>query len=50
LFDLKTTDPDVLYRTILKKRLQFYGEIITARPDNAKFAKGWMIRLSEFIR
>lgn len=49
LEELKTLDPDVVYHRILKKRIQFYGEIITSRPANAKFAKGWMIRVSEFI-
>lgn len=49
LLAVKTSDPAVIYRTILKRRIQFYGEIITARPENAKFAKGWMNRVSEFV-
>lgn len=49
LSELQTTDPIVVYNRVLKRRLRFYGEIISARPQNAKFAKGWMIRLSEFI-
>jgi lysozyme family protein len=46
---IKTTDPIVLYKLLLKKRMRFYGEIITKRPQNAEFAAGWMIRLSEFV-
>ena len=48
---IKTTvDPNPVYKFFLRKRCQFYGEIITARPANATFAKGWLRRLSEFIR
>lgn len=49
LSELSTPDPAVLYRAVLKRRIQFYGEIITSRPANSKFAKGWMKRVSEFI-
>lgn len=45
-----TTDPQPVYKLFLRKRLQFYGEIITSHPTNAVFAKGWLRRLSEFIR
>ena len=45
-----TSDPNPVYKFFLRKRMQFYGEIITARPKNAEFAKGWMVRLSTFIR
>lgn len=38
------------YNAVLRRRIEFYGEIITARPANAKFAKGWMRRIGEFIR
>lgn len=38
------------YAAVLRRRIEFYGEIITARPANAKFAKGWMRRIGEFIR
>lgn len=45
-----TPDPMVLYKRLLQRRMKFYGEIITARPANAVFAKGWLARLSEFVR
>jgi hypothetical protein len=45
-----TNDPQVVYRKLLQTRLRFYGEIITNRPQNASFAKGWMIRLAEYVR
>lgn len=45
-----TTDPETIRRKLFIRRLQFYGAIITDRPVNAKFAKGWMIRLSYFVR
>lgn len=38
------------YAAVLRRRIEFYGEIITARPANARFAKGWMRRIGEFIR
>lgn len=38
------------YAAVLRRRIEFYGEIITARPANARFAKGWMKRIGEFIR
>ncbi len=38
------------YASLLRRRIEFYGEIITARPANAKFARGWMRRIGEFIR
>ena len=35
--------------TILSKRLVFLGELITKDPKQAVFAKGWMVRVSEFL-
>jgi hypothetical protein len=35
---------------ILAKRLVFLGTLITNDPKQAVFAKGWMVRVSEFIR
>lgn len=37
------------YRALLKRRIQFYGRIITNRPANAVFAAGWANRISEFV-
>jgi Glycosyl hydrolase 108 len=50
LKEIGLTDYDSLYKEFLKKRVQFYGRIITDRPANAKFAAGWANRVSEFIR
>lgn len=38
-----------LHATILAKRLIFLGELITKDPRQAVFAKGWMVRVSEFL-
>lgn len=45
----KTSDPTSMHRLLLQRRMKFYGEIITKRPQNAQFAAGWMVRLSEFV-
>lgn len=37
------------YRALLKRRIRFYGRIITDRPTNSRFAAGWMNRIVEFI-
>ncbi len=42
--------PGTTYAQVLRRRIEFYGDIITARPANAKFARGWMKRIGEFIR
>ena len=39
-----------LHATILAKRLVFLGELITKDPKQAVFAKGWMVRVAEFLR
>ena len=38
-----------LRMTILSKRIIFLGELITKDPKQAVFAKGWMVRVSEFL-
>lgn len=38
-----------LRMTILSKRLVFLGALITNDPKQAVFAKGWMVRVSEFL-
>lgn len=35
--------------TILSKRIIFLGELITKDPKQAVFAKGWMVRVAEFL-
>ena len=39
-----------LYRNMLAERIRYIGEVIKVRPANAVFAKGWMERISEFVR
>lgn len=38
-----------LQAVILAKRLVFLGALITKDPRQAVFAKGWMVRVSEFL-
>ena len=38
-----------LHATILSKRIIFLGELITRDPKQAVFAKGWMVRVAEFL-
>ena len=39
-----------VYMELLRIRAEFYGEIITNDPSQARFAHGWMRRLGEFLR
>ncbi len=50
LREIPSTDPVPNYRGLLQRRIKFYGEIITANPSQAAFAKGWMARVAEFVR
>ncbi len=34
---------------LLSKRIVFLGELITKDPKQAVFAKGWMVRVAEFL-
>ena len=47
---IPSTDPTVNYKLLLRRRIEFYGEIITADPKQAAFPKGWMRRVAEFVR
>lgn len=47
---IPSVDRDENYAGLLKRRIQFYGEIITSNPSQAVFAKGWLRRISEFVR
>jgi len=47
---IQSSDPDVVYKRLLRRRIEFYGEIITNNPSQATFAKGWMRRIAEFVR
>ncbi len=49
LQDIPSIDPSVNYRELLRKRIKFYGEIITTTPSQAVFARGWMARIAEVI-
>lgn len=59
LREIPSTDPAVNYREVLRRRIRFYGQLITrvlrdadkdGIPDNTEFAEGWMNRVSEFVR
>jgi lysozyme family protein len=40
--------PELYYR-MCGQRARLYGQIITQRPNQSRFAAGWMNRLAEFI-
>lgn len=40
--------PDVLHDTIKAARVQFYNDIVKAKPSQAKFLKGWLARINSF--
>lgn len=42
-------DQEKLYRQVLAKRIQYYGELITKDHKQAENAWGWMNRVSEFV-
>jgi lysozyme family protein len=46
---VRNTNAAWLYRKMLAERIRYLGEVITARPANAVFAKGWMERVAEFV-
>ena len=39
----------VAYRRLCAQRVRLYGEIITSKPSQAVFARGWCNRVAEFI-
>jgi lysozyme family protein len=41
--------PAAVYTRILRRRVIFYGQIITSNPSQAEFAHGWARRVAEFI-
>jgi lysozyme family protein len=47
---LFSTDTNVLYKGILKRRYQLIADIVVNNPNQIVFLKGWINRLSEFIR
>ncbi len=40
---------DAVYAGVLKRRLQFLGRLISEDPTQARFAAGWLKRVSEFV-
>jgi lysozyme family protein len=46
---IQYANPALLYRKMLAGRIRYLGEVITVRPANAEFAKGWMARVAEFL-
>lgn len=41
--------PSVVYKRLCAQRVRLYGEIITSKPSQAVFARGWCNRAAEFI-
>lgn len=46
---LQTCDRDELYRRLLRRRIVFYGEIISHDHSQAVFALGWLRRAASFV-
>ena len=42
-------DPRTLYRRLIARRIEFYGEIINRNHAQAVFALGWLRRAAEFV-
>ena len=38
------------YAQLLTRRIQFYGEIVVAHPDQLAFLRCWLSRVTKFIR
>ncbi len=47
---IPSPDPDANYRMLLQRRIQFYGEIVSANHEQAVFIKGWLNRVAKFVR
>lgn len=47
---LIVTSPTYVYRCVVAERAIYYGTLIAGDSKLSIFAKGWMIRLAEFIR
>lgn len=45
-----STDSNVMYKGILKRRFQLIADIVVNDPTQVVFLRGWTNRLSEFIR
>ncbi len=43
------TEWQAIYADVLSQRINFYGHIISVRPGNAEFAKGWLRRATTFL-
>jgi lysozyme family protein len=46
---VRSFGPSALRMRVLSKRIIFLGELITKDPKQAVFAKGWMVRVAEFL-
>jgi lysozyme family protein len=46
---IQDANNELLYHKMLAERIRYLGEVITVRPANATFAKGWMARVAEFL-
>ena len=46
---LGATDAGRVYRKVLAERCKFYGQLISSDRSQAVFARGWTVRLAEFM-
>ncbi len=46
---VNSSDPTRLYNEILAERIRYYGEIISNDHSQARFALGWMRRVTQFV-
>lgn len=47
---INTSDPNVIYKLFLRRRIIFFGEITKRNPKFTAFIEGWLRRVSEFVR
>jgi lysozyme family protein len=38
-----------IYRAVLRRRVVFYGDLISGKPSQAVFAGGWLRRVAEYV-
>lgn len=50
LNEINSVNPSEIYQAVLRRRIRFYGRIITDRPSLSKYAAGWANRIAEFVR
>lgn len=49
LAEVREADPRELYLQVLSRRIRYYGAIISNDHSQARFALGWMRRVTQFV-